>query len=142
MVGFDDHRDIEPCDHVTNTRTCATGGVCAVGLAGEQVVQRCIYNQSSIQTCSNSDMHLCCDVDLCNGVDNFTEFRASQTNNNGSSTNIATSSSSSITSSSSGIASSSSGIASSSSSIASSSSNTVTSSSSMINLVTTPSAVG
>ena len=141
MVGFDDTRDTEPCDNVTNTRTCATGGVCAVGLAGEQVVQRCIYDLS-IQTCSNSDMHLCCNVDLCNGVDNFTEFRASQTNNNGSSTNIATASSSSITSSSSGIASSSSGIASSSSSIASSSSNTATSSSSMINLVTTPSAVG
>ena len=106
-VGFDDHHDTEPCDHVTNTRTCATGGVCAVGLAGGQVLQRCIYNQFLIETCSNWGIHLCCNVDLCNGVDNFTEFRASQTNNIGSSTNIAASSSSS-----------------------------------MINLVTTPSAVG
>ena len=113
-VGLYDPDDTEPCDNVTNTRTCATGGVCAVGLAGEQVVQRCIYDQLSIQTCSNSDIHLCCNVDLCNGVDNFTEFRASQTNNNGSSTNTAASSSSSI----------------------------ATSSSSMINLVATPSAVG
>ena len=67
-----------------------------MGLAGGQVLQRCIYDQWSIHTCSNSDIYLCCNVDLCNGVDNFTEFRASQTNNIGSSTNTAASSSSSM----------------------------------------------
>ena len=92
MVGLDDRDDIELCDSVTKTRTCGPGGACNVGLAGELVVQRCIYHQFSIQNCPNLNTQLCCEVDLCNGIDNFTEFQASQTNNGGSSTDIAASS--------------------------------------------------
>ena len=97
MVGFDDPDDIEDCDRVKKTRTCAPGGVCVVGLAGGQVVQRCMYDQFTIRTCRNSNKSLCCEVDLCNSIDNFNEFRGSQTNNIGSSTNTAASSSSSMT---------------------------------------------
>ena len=97
-VGVEDPRNPEPCDPATKTLTCAPGGICAVGLSGDRVVQRCMYKQFTIQTCPTSNELLCCKVDLCNSIDNFTEFRASQTNNIGSSTNTAASSSSSMTS--------------------------------------------
>ena len=94
-VSLNDPNDIEECDSVTKTHTCGPGGVCNVELFGGFVLQRCIYNRFLIQNCP--DTQLCCEVDLCNGIDNFTEFQASQTNNGGSSTNIAASSSSSMT---------------------------------------------
>ena len=94
-LGVNDPNDIEECDSAKKTRMCAPGGVCSVALTDGLVVQRCIYKWFFIQDCP--DTHLCCEVDLCNGIDNFTEFQDSQTNNGGSSTNIAASSSSSMT---------------------------------------------
>ena len=95
MVGLNEPNDIEECDSVAKTRTCGDGGVCNVGLSGGLIVQQCLYRQIFI--CRNLNTQLCCEVDLCNSIVNFTEFQASQTNNGGSSTNIAASSSSSMT---------------------------------------------
>ena len=97
MVGLDDPGDIEECDSNTNTRTCGPLGACMVGPVGAQEdvhVQRCVYDRIFIERlCPNS---LCCEEDLCNSFDNFTEFQASQTNTDQSSSNVDASSASSL----------------------------------------------
>ena len=97
MVGVKNRNDIELCDDDTLTLTCAPRGACVVGLAGQKIVQGCNYDQMFIEnSCPNINTHLCCKEDLCNSLDNFTEFRAGQENTGGSSTNIDASSATSL----------------------------------------------